>query len=771
MIGNFFKIWLRSILKQKIYTSVNFISLAVGFTCFIIINLYISYEFSYDKFNTGYENIFRVVKKDYIGTPAQLAPLAVERIPDIKYATRIDLVSKRTPVMFKYKTQMFNENKFIRVDPEFFKIFSTRFIYGDSSTALNNENSLVITSKTADKYFGDENPIGKVLSSEDGKEYVISAVVNGFPENSHFHFDLLARFEKTRFYWGEFNFITYFKAASNANIDILQKQLGEIYKENTNESANPFLVQRLAEIHLNSHIRGELEPNTYKSNIYLYFIVSVLILLIGTINFTNLAVAQYFKRMKEVGLRKVIGASKWQIVNQYISESLLYVVFTLLVSVNFVKLFLPYFNNLIGKQIEFNLAGNFSLSLIIAITAIVVVLISGGYPAVYLSGLNPVSIVKGEVNLKSSNSWLRKTLVIIQFSISIFFIIISLLMSEQLYFIDNADLGFNKEHIINIPTGEKYSGNYATLKSEIKKLPFVEDAAYSNFLLSGNNWNQTCWWEGADESEQHRIRWIPADPDFLHTFGIESLWGNGFTKDRLDGAEYILNESAMKMIGWKDAVGKGFKVINKGSVVGVVKDFHFKSLYSKLEPCVLVNYPNLFSHISIRIQQYNVKNSVEQIRAIWRQFMPDRPFDYYFFDDDYDAIYKSEVKSASIINLAAYFTILISCLGLFALASFMAVQKTKEIAIRKVLGASAPTIFMGLVKNFAIWMFVANLIAWSAAYHFINIWLNDFAYKIDIDVRNFILAGLITLAIAMGAVSYQTIKAATANPVKSLKYE
>ncbi len=778
MFKNYLKIAIRNIVKSKFYSVINVVGLAIGMACCILILLWIQDEVSYDKFHENSNRIYRIVLNDYIGSPPPLAPLIEREIPEITKTARIDVYTKASSFVFSYGDKYFNEDRFFLVDPAFFEMFSFDFITQQSDDVLKDASSIVISESTAKKYFLEENPIGKVLNLEGKRDFVVTGVFRDIPNNSHMQFDLAGSYHlliekdgsKLEEHWGAYNYLTYFMTEHPVAPRVLRDKIGEAFTRHTENTNNPFFVQRLTDIHLKSHVTGEISPNGSIIDVYIFAAIALIVLLIACINYMNLATARFTKRTKEIGVRKVIGASRNQLIWQFFGESVIMSIIAVLLSVALVELVLPIFNPLVDKQLHLNsLRVEMAVGLILL--ALLTGLVAGSYPAFFLSSLKPSNIIKGKIDTGRRGSQFRKSMVVLQFALSIFFFLFAIVISQQMTFLKTVDLGFNRDHIVNIPIGKGVNERLIALKSELMNIPEVQNVSYSNFSSGYNHYRQSTWWEGRPEDDWDMMRWTPVDQDFIKTFDLEVIKGSDFSQGEQHLNQYVLNESAVKYIGWDDPIGKQFQIIRKGEVVGVVKDFNFKSLHEPIQPVALVVFPKLLTHISIRIIPQNVSGALGKIETVWKELVPDRPFDYFFYDESYDAMYHAEQKTGKIFRYAALTAVIISCLGLFGIASYASAQRTKEIGVRKVLGATVASIIGLISREFVILVVIANLITFPIAYYAIGKWLENFAYHIDVGAGVFLLVGILVLVIALLTVGFQAVRAAVANPIDSLRYE
>lgn len=773
MLKNYIIIAFRNIKQYKQYAILNIVGLAIGIACFIFISLLIQYELSYDQYHVNKNRIYRIVTDEYIGTPSPLGSLCEKEIPGIVKSIRLKFYSYDRS--FRYKNNAFNEKRFILADPAFFEVFSFQIVTGNAKTVLNDPNSIVITEKIAAKYFGNEDPIGKVLIVDNNRNYIVTGVVKDIPENSHFQFDVVGQFpQNMEPRWGEYNYLTYLLLTENASSESVQKKINEVFIKNNSNADNldePFRIQKLTNIHLHSHIRGEVGTNGFITNIYLYSVIAFIVLIMACINYANLATAQYSKRAKEVCVRKVFGASIKNLMLQFSGETLLFILIAVDIAMIAVVSFLPYVNNLFGKQIQVENLNIQSIVLSIVCIIFLTIILSGSYPIIYLANLNPINLMKGGEKRVNRGNLLKKSLLFVQFSFSIFFLIFSFVISQQMNFVNTTKLGFNKENILNIPIVGEVDKRFETLKSELLQYPKVKQASINSFLLSGDNYNQNVWWEGLQDNDwDHRMRWIPVDTNFIRTFDLKMVEGSDRFGHNVE-VGYILNESAFKYTGLNNPVGKKFNIVGKGTILGVVEDFHTKSLRDSIVPCALVVSPNNGCYLSIRILPGDFPGTIRKIESIWNGIIKDRPFSYFFFDDDYNSLYKEERRTSNIFTYATVLAIVISILGIIGLLALSAEQKTKEIAIRKVIGSSISRIFLLMNKEFSLLILISCIIAWPVTYYFLNRWLQNFAYRVAMGVWIFLLAGIIVLTISFCIVIWQSWRAANRNPVEALRYE
>jgi putative ABC transport system permease protein len=801
MFKNYLKIALRNFRKYKAYSVINIAGLASGIACCILILLYVQGELSYDRFHDKADRIYRVITDEesegqvrhLAHTYGPLAPALLTDFPEIEHAVR--LFPHNLAVQLGAQ-KSFHEERFFFADSAVFEVFSYGFKRGNPKTALRAPYSLVLTEATAQRYFGDENPIGKVLRIEGQYDFNVTAVLENPPPTSHFHFDFLASMENVpqvlgwdpHWHWPPF--YNYVLLPEHVSAESIESRFPQFIAKNIGRDAvdsRSFHLQPLKDIHLNARLESEIAPTGNMAYIYLFSAIAFFILLIACINFMNLATARSANRSREVGLRKVVGAQRAQLIKQFLGESLFYSFLAMLFALVLVEMLLPRFNQLLGKQIDVNYFENWGLSLGLIVLAFLVGIISGSYPAIFMSSFRPLKVLQGKLFSASgqrSALRFRSVLVVTQFAISIALIIVTYVVSGQLNFIQNKRLGFNKEHIVVIPIRDaETQNNYEILKNALVAQPDVLDAAVlSNFPWQSGFYDFPVHAEGMREDAELNFPVLLVDHDFVRTFGMEVVEGRDFAKEFTTdkGGAFLLNETAVQNFGWDSALGKKLTMKHiasgddvAGRVIGVVKDFHFRSLHHEIEPLAILIAPAEYyvDNMAVRIDGQNISAALASLEQKWREFVPSRPFLYFFLDEDFDALYRKEEKLSSIFQGFATLAIFIACLGLFGLASFSAEQRRKEIGIRKTLGATVQNIAFLLSKEFTKLTVVANVIAWPLAFFIMKDWLQNFAYRIDLSLMTFVVSGIIALSIALLTVSYQAIKAALTNPVEALRYE
>ncbi len=787
MFKNFINVALRNLNKSKSLSAINILGLAVGIGCSLLIALLVIDEVSYEKFHKNADRIYRIVMEDYIGSPAAMSPVLKSGLPEVEETVLIDNASRRSKLLFSTKDKRFYEERYLLAEPSIFKVFSFKFLRGNPETSLLNPHSMVLTQSTARKYFGSQDPMGKILTLENKTDFMVTGIVEDIPENTHLKFDMISSFsineQEDRYgkdlyqNWGAANFVTYILLSKGVTLDRteLEGKINAAKNASGGQRYNRiYYVQSLKEIHLSSNLRAEFESNSSTSSVVFYGVIGFIILLIACMNSMNLSTARSIRRAREVGIRKVVGANRSQLILQFFGESFVLSLISLLIGIGLVLLFLPTFNAVTGKYLSmFNSPS--SLFLIIGLITFITSIGSGLYPAIFLSNIQPEKAFKSKLMPKSSGTKLRQVLVLLQFSLSIIFIFCTFVVWNQLKYVKKVNLGINKEHVINLPLHKDIQPKYELIKNDIRQNPGIISTTASNFPALAP-YNHGFNWEGKTVDDDKSMFWFAVDYDFLETMEIELVAGRNFSRNFSTDivTAYIFSESVVKEFGedfiWNRKFGL-FGETNMASVIGVVKDFHFMSLRDEVQPVVLCIFPRFLNHISVRTRSENIPGVLSHLENVWRIYMPERPFEYFFLDARFDAMYKAEERLGKIFSYFAGLAIFISCLGLFALASFMAEQRTKEIGIRKILGASVPNITFLLSKEFLKWILLANIIAWPLAFFAMKKWLANFAYLTPIGIEIFLFSGILALGIAFLTISYQSFKAAVLDPIDTLRYE
>lgn len=783
MFKNYLKVALRNFTKHKSYSFINISGLAIGMACCMLITLWVQDELSYEKFNKNIHDIFCVINyppenpNSCSGSvPAPLIPYLKDKYADIKNASRFKASGRR---LFSYEGNNVFEDNGGFADPELFDIFSFKAVLNDPKAALMDPNTIILTKSMADRYFGSEDPFGKTIKLENKYVFSVGAVIEDIPRSSSIRFDYLIPFENFGRFdrvemdnWGRYeNYNGFLILQDNVASEAFSEKISKEIIDNSPGSTHKLKLFPYKDIRL----FGLNNNGTFKF-VLVFSAIAILVLLIACINFVNLTTAQAGKRAKEIGLRKVIGANKSSIRRQVYSELAAIVTIAFILAIGLVYLFLPKLNALSGKTLTLSISRNYGLLLCMLGIALVTLIISGTYPAFYLSSFSPAKIMKPGASAGSDGSSLRKMLVIAQFTISIILIISTIVITKQMIYIKNKELGFDKDHLIHIDLLGDLKTRYDTVKNELLRNPNINSVTVAQ-SLPNNAYNNAGGldWEGKPTDVRGNMNFISVEKDYFNTVGIEFLEGETFTtvpNNRLL-REFIINEKAVESMQIENPVGKSFKMWDRdpGRIIGVVKNVHNTSLHNEIQPVFYVQFPYFYNNLIINMKNENVQETIGFIKRVTRKINPNFPFEFHFLNEDIDRSYRTERQINRII---AYFTVLaifISCLGLFGLSLFMAEQRTKEIGIRKTLGATVSHIVGLISKDFLLLVGVANLIAWPASYFIMNKWLQNFAYRIDMGLWIFALAAALALFIALVTISFQTFKAATANPADSLRYE
>jgi len=780
MLKNYLKIAYRNIIRYKSFSFINVTGLAIGLAASIIIFMWVQDELSFDKFHNNSDRIYRLNKKYMMNgetsfnpsTPFPLAQTVKEKYAEVEEATHYF----RQTIMVKYDDQTFRESRAVYTDPAFFNIFSFKFSKKNFKQPLAAPNTVIITEKTAQKYFGSRDVLGKTLLINQRQEYTISGILENIPDNSSINYDLfLSCPERIKMEnaddWGNHWLRTFVLLKENAALDQVQNKIASLLKEHLPEEDISLAMQPLNKLHLYS-VEGKPEGMKF---VYFFSLIAAFILIIACINFMNLSTARSSKRAREVGLRKVVGASKSQLIRQFFGESLLVSFIALFFAIILIELITPAFNELTGKSLSVNYL-NLQILPTLLTLAVVTGLLSGSYPSFFLASFRTVNVLKGDVTGKGrSKSGLRKTLVVIQFSLAIMLMAATGIIYSQLQYIQNKDMGYQKENIIYLSLNPLLRGKYDAFKSELLPHHDIESITRTSEVPT-EIWSimRGITWEGKETDEGAAFGFAAVDYDYFETLGMEMVQGRPFSKEfPTDTANFIFNEKAIKMMGFENPIGKPFALdeSSRGTIVGVVKDFHSLPLTYEIEPMMLLIYPEYYRNILIKVSTNDMQQTIEKIETAYAGFCPGIPFNYRFLDQEFDYLYKDEIRSGKLFSYFVILAIFISCLGLLGLASFTTEQRTKEIGVRKVHGASIAQIVFILSKDFAKWVLLANVIAWPAAWLAMNKWLQNFVYKIEIGPLIFVLAGGLALLIALLTISSQAIKAAKANPIEALKYE
>jgi putative ABC transport system permease protein len=818
MIRNYIKVAFRSIFRNKLTAFINIAGLALSMACATLIYLYISDEISYEQYHSNADRMYRVTRSFHSPegkVNLHLANVAPPIVPLLKNDFgEIEILARtlNTSLVIGLeedgvlKISNSEENIFL-AEPDIFKIFDIDLKSGDPGTALSRPFTVMLSESAAKRYFDDDNIIGRRLRINNAFDVEITGVFENFPLQSHWHPEFLASFstlENDDIYgregletnWGNNSFGTYFLLEQGADPkkleqrfpSFLDKHFGNYARANWGVPADwkasqstSLFVQKVTDIHLHSHLDDELEANGDITNVYMMGIIGLFIVLIACFNFINLSTARATKRAKEVGLRKVVGAFRTQLIYQYLSESVVTALLALVLSAAISLLTIESLNTFTSKQLSLNLLQNPALGIGLFLFALTVGILAGIYPAFVISSFRPAITLKGQQGMASGKNFLRKGLVVAQFSISIVLIIGTLIIFKQLDFLNSRSLGYDKDQVITLPYYSELTNSYDAFYNELTKAPSIKNAARSSRVPTGrllDSYGSPRVLQGDSLSDVDiDLKSISTDTEFFDTYGVGISSGRIFSKDipTDDSLAFIINEAAAKDIGWKNPdeyIDREFQYAEvKGKLIGIVKDFHFESLHQQITPMIFLQRNNNYNSLSVNIKSAEMKQGLQHVEQIWKSFLPARPFEYQFVSERYRSLYTMEQKQSQLFTVFAGLAIFIASLGLFGLATFNTLQRIKEIGIRKVMGASVSNILTLLSKEIIILVLVANLIAWPVAWYFMNQWLDTFAYHIEMDGLLYILAACMAIVVALITVSTQTVKAAMSNPAKTLRYE
>jgi putative ABC transport system permease protein len=815
MIRNYLKVALRSIFRNKLTAFINIAGLALSMACAILIYLFISDEISYEKHNSKADRIYRITRSFHspegevnlhlANVAPPIGPLLKNDFGEIETIARTANFGVVIAKEENGQVVMSNtEEKAFLAEPDIFKIFDIKIKSGDPAKSLARPFTIMLSEKAAQRYFNDENIIGKRLRVNNAFDLEITGVYENFPLQSHWHPEFLMSFvtlENENIFgreglknWGNNSFGTYAllqKGTDPKKLEsrfpaFLDKHFGNYAKANWGvppdwkaSKSTTLYVQKATDIHLHSHLDDELEPNGNITHVYMMGVIGLFIVLIACFNFVNLSTARATKRAKEVGLRKVVGAFRSQLINQYLSESVLTAFLALALAVVIAITALGTLNTFTNKELSLDLIQNLPLTTGLILFALTVGILAGIYPAFVISSFKPALTLKGQQGTSPGKGILRKGLVIAQFTISIVLIIATLIIFQQLDYLNSRSLGYNKEQVITLPYDDKIA--YESFYNELTKSSAIENVARSSRIPTGRLLDS----QGSPRVLKGDslvdvgmdLKSISTDTEFFDTYGIRIASGRNFSKEIVtdDSLAFIINKAAAKEIGWKNPeeyLNREFQYADvKGTLVGIVEDFHFESLHEQIRPMIFRQRNDNYNALSVKINTHQMKEGLAHLEKTWKAFLPTQPFEYQFLSERYRNLYESEQKQSKLFITFSGLAIFIASLGLFGLATFNAMQRIKEIGIRKVLGASVPNILSLLSREIIILILIANVLAWPFAWYFMNKWLGTFAYHIEMSLAAYIFAAIGAVLVALITVSSQTIKAAISNPAKTLRYE
>ena len=776
MFKNYFTMVLRNIRKYKSYSIINIAGLAIGIACFLLIMLWVQDELRYDKFHQNHKQIYRA-GSNIPFQPAPLGPHLKNNFPEVLDATRF----YSNYVDVRYKDKHFDETVFTYADSSVFKIFTFPLLKGNPDSALTEPYCVVITEETAKKYFAGEDPIGKSLTIDDNLDYKITGVAKNVPGNSQIQFDFLASFEtlekqspKIKNHWGNHAYMTFVLLAENTDCTKFTSKIENIVIDRSSDSSAPvpLTLSALGNIHL--------YENRAIIFVYIFSAIAFFTLIISIINYINLTTARSSDRLVEIGLRKVVGADRRSLINQFLTESIFLLFIAFFIALIIVSFTLPTFNAIVNKNLNLNILANKYLFLLLTGVVLFSGILAGSYPAFLMASFQPAKLIKKSLSfgdMVSKSVIFKRALVIIQFTISIFLIISTFLISDQLHFIRNKDLGFDKENLIYVPVKKNMVRKRTPFRYDLLRNPNVTNVTFTSSLPSGvNNVADEIEWEGKDPGRKPIWSFVATDYFFIKTLGLEIIEGRGFSeKISTDKRQsFIVNETALKRMGQKSPVGKPFSLWGtKGTLIGVVKDFHFSPLHNEIGPLLIFMNDSIYFYMIIKIKPASetLPETINYISSICTKHDPNFRFNYHFLDERFENNYRAEQRMSEIFKYFTFLAIFISCLGLFGLISFSVEQRKKEIGIRKVIGASTANIVILLIKEYIHLILLSNIIAWPLAFLAMNKWLHNFAYRTGISFWIFVGSAVSSIIIALLTVGYQAIKAAAANPINNIMYE
>lgn len=799
MLYNYLKVAFRNIFKEKLYSVINIFGLAVGLAICLLILLFVKDELSYDRYHAKADRIHRVVTEWSLGDRSintaissyRLAPALETDFPELEQIIRFSPYGG----LVTYENQNFQEDDVFVTDKEVFEVFDFKLLSGDAKTALAEPYTAVLSESTAEKYFGQENPIGKVIRFDDDFDLTVKGVFQDFKPNNHLIADIFISMAtgKQEFNqlvlnnWGEGSQFTYLLLPKNASPESIETRFPDFIEKNLGEGRSERVtmsLQALTDIHLHSNLRSEIRANSDIRYIYLSSAIALFIILIACINYMNLTTARSVNRAMEIGVRKTLGAPRFSLVKQFLSESTLLALIGLVVAISLVALVLPAFNAFVDKSLTINPSQVPGILGIFLLITLAIGLLAGSYPAFYLSSFQAVQVFREKINRRSVSGRMRKFLVVFQFCISIILIIGTIIIYNQWNFLKQKDLGYNKENLVLVPIPDLEQ--YESLKNQLEQNPKISMVTASNKrltnALSSNLGIKAENFEPDPNGGRNSMKLVTVDPDFMKTLDVDFVAGRDFSEEHgSDATEaFILNEAAVEMVGWEEPIGKWFEtseynngtwVTRRGNVVGVVKNFNMESLYNQIEPVAYFISKTWLNWMTLRISSNNTTETIDYIKQKWVQYGSEESFSYSFLDDRINQLYASEERYFQLFTVFTIIAIFIASLGIFGLSSFMAEQRRKEIGIRKVFGASVGNLVVMLSKEFTWLVVIGFVVAVPIAYYGMNKWLQEFTYRIDMSIWPFVLAGLAAFVIAWLTAGFQSAKAAIANPVKSLRYE
>jgi predicted permease len=776
MFKNYLKIALRNFIRQKGYTFINVAGLAIGIACCIMIMLWVQDELSYDRFHENADDLYAATfSNGSTVTPTALSDFLKAEYPEVTRTSRYVGIGRN---LLRYKDKEIYQEDGIMVDPDFLKMFTLRFLKGDPETALDDPNSILLSEEVALKLFGTSDPIGQTLTYNISLDMKVSGVFEDYPPNSHMRFlylipvALAMKYNKNFNTWEVNNIRTYVQLRKNTPVKSVDEKITDVVERHRPQDQRALSLQPITRMHLNpfNHSGG---PIVY---VYVFSAMALFILLIACINFINLTTARSSNRAKEVGIRKTVGAHRTHLVRQFFGESLILTLIASGLAIGLVFLLLPMFNNMTAKTFTWELLiektiilGIFGIIFLTAISA-------GSYPSLMLSRFQTVRVLKGRLPTGKKGVLLRKALVVLQFSLSIFLILGTLMIFRQVHFLRERDVGYDRENIVYFGIGNRFRQNIDTIKTELLSNTNILNVTLTDiapYRWMSNAGVGDVHWEGKTH-QQVKMVMTSVDYDYLETFGLKMAQGRFFSREYSTDASdaYVINQAAARAMQMDDPIGKKLRVWDLSKrIIGVVEDYHFESLHNEIIPMAMRIDPNWYNQVCVRISPHRIPDTLAFLENKWKEIYPEYPFEYRFLDDTIQSQYRREQAIGKIVTVFTVLALFISCLGIFGLSSYTAEQRTKEIGIRKVLGATVSSIIKHISKEFVILVIIANVIIWPLAYIIMNRWLQSYAYRISLSWWTFVLTGIAVLVVSLLTASWQIIRAATSNPVDSLRYE
>ena len=781
MFKNYFTVAIRNLMRHKMHSVINVLGLAVGMACCLIIVLFLRHELSYDRYHENADQLYRLTRNGWATTPASLAPAVFDDQTKVEY---VRLYPARNQTLLQ-AGEVFQEDVFF-MDKNVFDVFTFPFVKGSALTAFEIPYAFVITEGAAKKYFGGDNPIGKRFVYGK-KDYTVTGIIKDIPEHAHLQFDFLTSFERLGDWEGNAkwlqsrranDFYTYLLFSDRYTSAQFAQQAPEFAKQYYGtDSKVQFFAQPITDIHLHSQLEKEIEPNGNITHVYIFATVALFVLLVACVNFVNLTTVSLVKRTREVGMRKVVGASRLQIVGQFLGEAVLLSVMAVIFAVALVEMGLPYVSHFLGQQLVLDFVRDSEICLVLFVLVLVSGVLAGSYPAFCVSSFRPVYVLKGDTALQGRTGGFRSGLLVFQFVVASVLMIGAGIVYQQIAFVQNRDVGFDKTKVLVIPKKLPFEV-YRTVKQEFLRLSGVTHVSTASSLpgirmpVGGIQFGVQNRSEAYQKNQS--VRLVRVGHDFVQALGLSVVDGEDFKIDKKSTGSILMNEAALMRFGGEDVIGQRVKVMGRGesTVVGVVKDFNYMSMREKVEPLVLWLRPQTGEkYIVVRVHTEDISGMLSHLKTQWRKIASDQPFDYFFLDEQYDALHRADIQMQHLLTGFSSLIIFVSCLGLLGLVSFAVVRRTKEIGIRKVLGASVWRVVLVLSSGLVMPVFGAVLVAWPISYVLMNWWLQDFAYRIDLGIMPFMLGGALTIGIALVTVGIQAWKAASMNPVDAIKCE